>query len=178
MEWTVLVSDGDPWVMYRVFMAGLLYMYIPDVWRVLAISYMASSMSYIVSFGVEALQGSIVHHMFTYPVAVMVGVFVSQAVAETPSKYPTLHIMAVLPWLAAGFYGPLGYPVFAFPYIITLLIARMYSWATVAGISMVLNGVFIFLHSPLVSLIIPIAVLFVYSWFADIYHDTPLDIGV
>ena len=98
------------------------------------------------------------NYMFTYPVAVLVGVFVSQAVAEKPSKYPTLHVMAVLPWVAAGFYGPLGYPIFLFPYIVTLLIARMRSWATVAGISMLLNGVLYPVHSPLISLSLPIVV--------------------
>lgn len=138
-------------------------------------SYMASSLSYISSFGLEIMHGSMVHHMFTYPVAVLVGVFVSHAVAENPSKYPTLHVMAVLPWVAAGFYGPLGYPIFLFPYIITLLIARMHKWALVAGISMLLNGALFPLHSPLISLSLPIVVLFAYSWFADIYHPTPFD---
>lgn len=174
MEWTVLVSDADPWVMYRVFLAGLLYIYIPDIWKILAISYVASSLSYIASFGFEMMQGSMVHHMFTYPVAVMIGAFVSQAVAEKPCKYPTLHIMSVLPWMAAGFYGPLGYPVFIFPYVIPLLIAGMYKWTIVAGLSMMLNGALFPFHSPLISLSLPIVVLFVYSWFDDIYHDTPL----
>ena len=174
MEWNVLVSDGDPWVMYRVFMAGLLYIYIPDTWKILAISYMASSLAYIASFGLEIMQGSMVHHMFTYPVAVMIGVFVSKAVAEKPCKYPTLHIMAVLPWVAAGFYGPIGYPIFIFPYVTTLLIAGMLKWASLSGICMMLNTALFPLHSPLISLSLPIMVLFVYSWFEDIYHDTPL----
>ena len=174
MEWNVLVSDADPWVMYRVFLAGLVYIYIPDLWKILSISYMASSLSYICSFGLEFMHGSMVHHMFTYPVAVLVGVFVSKAVREKPSKYPTLHIMAVLPWIGAGFYGPLGY-LFLFPYITTLLIARMYKWAIVSGASMVLNVALIPLHSPLISLSLPVVVLFVYSWYADIYHDTPFD---
>ena len=175
MEWNVLVSDADPWVMYRVFLAGLLYIYIPDTWAILGMSYMASSLSYIFSFGFEFMHGSMVHHMFTYPVAVLVGVFVSQAVAEKPSKYPALHVMAVLPWVSSGFYGPLGYPLFLFPYIVTLLIARMYKWATVAGISMLLTSVLYPAHSPLISLSVPIVVLFGYSWFADIYHPTPFD---
>lgn len=174
MEWNVLVSDADPWVMYRVFIAGLLYIYIPDTWKILAISYMASSMSYILSFGLEIMQGSMVHHMFTYPVAVVIGTFVSKAVAEKPSEYPTLHIMAVLPFMAAGFYGPFGYPVFTFAYMVLLLIAGMHKWAAVAVLSMIVNGALIPFHSPLISLSVPIVVLFVYSWFDDIYHDTPL----
>lgn len=174
MEWNVLVNDADPWVMYRVFMAGLVYIYIPDIWTILSLSYMASSLSYISSFGLEFMQGSMVHHMFTYPVAVLVGVFVSKAVQEKPSNYPILHIMAVVPWAVFGFYGPLGY-LFLFPYVITLLIARMYNWAIVAGVTMVLNCALIPLHSPLISLSLPIIVLFVYSWYADIYHDTPFD---
>lgn len=177
MEWNVLVSDADPWVMYRVFMGGLLYIYIPDMWKVIAISYMASSLSYIISLGL-GLTGSMVHHMFTYPVAVTIGTFVSKAVAEKPCKHPILHILTVIPWTAAGFYGPLGYPIFIFPYVTTLLIARMYSWAIVAGLCMTLNGAMFPLHSPLLSLILPIAVLFVYSCFEDIYHDTPLYLEV
>ena len=74
MEWNVLVNDADPWVMYRVFVAGLVYIYIPDTLRVLSFSYMLSSLSYIL------MRGSVVHHLFTYPVAVLVGTFVSQAV--------------------------------------------------------------------------------------------------
>jgi ABC-type phosphate transport system permease subunit len=135
-------------------------------------------MSYIVSFGVQRMEGSMVHHMFTYPVAVIIGVFVSQAVRQKPSKYPMLHIMAVLPWVVGGFYGPLGYPMFILPYIGTLLIANMCDWATVAGISMMLNAALIPLHSPLISLILPIVVLFVYSWFHDVYHDTPYNLDV
>ena len=178
MEWNILVSDSDPWVMYRVYIAGLVYMYIHDPWKVLCLSYIASSLSYIVSFGVQRMEGSMVHHMFTYPVAVLVGVFVSEAVHQKPSKYPILHIMAVVPWVVGGFYGPLGYPVFIFPYVITLLIARMYEWATVAGLSMLLNGAMFPLHSPLISLILPVVVLFVYSWFHDVYHDTPYNLDV
>ena len=108
--------------------------------------------------------------MFTYPVAVLVGVFVSRAVGEKPSKYPSLHVMSVLPWLSFGFYGPLGYPAFAFPYVVTLLIARMYGWALVSGVGMALTGALIPLHTPLVSVSVPVVVLFVYSWFADIYE--------
>lgn len=178
MEWNVLVSDADPWVMYRVFLAGLLYIYVPNTWTLLGVSYISSSLSYILSFGLEIMRGSMVHYMFTYPVAVLVGVFVSHAVAEKPSKYPALHVMAVLPWVAAGFYGPLGYPIFLFPYIVTLLIAGMHKWATVAGVSMLLNGILYPLHSPLISLSLPIVVLFAYSWFADIYHPLPFDPGV
>lgn len=178
MEWNILVSDGDPWVMYRVFTAGLVYTYIPDIWKVMSFTYIASSLSYILSFGVESMQGSMVHHMFTYPVAVLVGVFVSMAVRQEPSKYPILHIMSVIPWMVGGFYGPLGYPIFIFPYVIALLIARMYDWAVVSGMSMLLNGAMIPLHSPLISLVSPVAVLFVYSWFKDIYHDTPYNIDV
>ena len=175
MEWNVLVSDADPWVMYRVYIAGLVYIYVPDIWKIMTISYMVSSLSYILSFGLAFMQGSMVHHMFTYPVAVLVGVFVSRAAAESPSKYPTLHVLAVLPWVVMGFYGPIGYPGFLFPYVVTLLIARMYTWASVAGIGMMLNGALFPLHSPLISLCLPIVVLFAYSWFADIYHPTPFD---
>jgi hypothetical protein len=175
MEWNVLVSDADPWVMYRVFLAGLLYIYIPDMWKIMAMSYMASSLSYVSSFGLVFMRGSMVHHMFTYPVAVMVGVFVSHAVGESPGKFPTLHVMSVLPWVVGGFYGALGYPAFIFPYVVTLIVARMYKWAAVAGLSMVLTGALLPLHSPLISLSLPIVVLFAYSWFADIYHPTPFD---
>lgn len=178
MEWNILVSDGNPWVMYRVFTAGLLYMYIPDIWKILSISYVASSMTYIVSFGIQRMGGSMVHHMFTYPVAVVIGTFVSKAVRQKPSKYPLLHIMSTLPWVISGFYGPLGYPIFLLPYVTTLLIAKMYDWALVSGLSMVLNGALFPLHSPLVSLIIPVVVLFVYSWFRDIYHDTSYNLDV
>ena len=178
MEWNVLVSDADPWVMYRVYTAGLLYIYIPDIWKVFALSYIVSSMSYIVSFGIDFMQGSMVHHMFTYPVAVLVGVFVSGAVAEKPCRYPTLHILSVLPWMVTGFYGPLGYPTFLFPYVITLLIGRMYKWTVFAGVGMLLNTMLFPLYSPLFSLSLPIVVLFAYSWFEDIYHPTPLEIEV
>ena len=170
MEWNVLVSDADPWVMYRVYLAGLLYIYIPDLWKILSLSYVCSSLSYIASFGLEFMDVSLVHHMFTYPVAVLVGVFVSRAVGEKPSKYPSLHVMSVLPWLSFGFYGPLGYPAFVFPYVVTLLIARMYGWALVSGVGMALTGALIPLHTPLVSVSVPVVVLFVYSWFADIYE--------
>lgn len=178
MEWNILVSDGNPWVMYRVFTAGLMYIYIPDIWKILSMSYTVSSISYIMSFGVQRMEGSIVHHMFTYPVAVAIGVFVSKAVRQKPSKYPILHIMAVIPWMAGGFYGPLGYPVFILPYLVTMLIARMYDWALVSGLSMVLNGAMFPLHSPLISLILPVAVLLVYGLFEDIYHDTPYNLDV
>ena len=173
----MLVSDGDPWVMYRVFLAGLLYMYIPDTWRVLCISYVTSSLCFILSLGIVPMRGSAVHHLFLYPVAVMIGVFVSRAVAETPSEEPTLHILSVLPWVCLGFYGPLGY-AFAIPYIIPLLIARMYRWAVVSVVSMALNSALIPLHSPFVSLVVPVIVLLGYSRFADIYHDTPLEVEV
>ena len=170
MEWNVLVSDADPWVMYRVFVAGLVYVYVPDIWKILSVSYIISSLSYVVSFGFDAMRGSMVHHMFTYPVAVLVGVFVSHAVAEKPSKHPLLHVMAVLPWTVGGFYGLLGYPMFLLPYVVTLLIARMYGWAVVSCVSMALNCVLFPLHSPLVSLSLPVIVLFAYSWYADIYQ--------
>ena len=178
MEWSVLVSDADPWVMYRVFVAGLLYIYIPDTYRILAFSYMLSSLSFVLSFGLVFMQGSMVHHFFTYPVAVLVGTFVSQAVGEKPCEYPTLHVASTLFLAAAGFYGPLGYPLFMIPYVVLLLIAGMRRWAFVSGASMVLTGAMIPLHSPLVSLSAPVVVLFVYGWFEDIYHDTPLEIEV
>lgn len=178
MEWNILVSDGDPWVMYRVYIAGLVYIYVQDTWRVLCFSYIASSLSYIVSFGIQCMEGSLVHHLFTYPVAIVLGVFVSECVRQKPSKYPLLHIMSTLPWVISGFYGPLGYPIFLLPYVTTLLIAKMYDWAIVSGVGMVLNGALFPLHSPLVSLIIPIVVLFAYSWFRDIYHDTPYNLDV
>jgi len=175
MEWNILVTDPDPWVMYRVFVAGLVYIYVQDVWKVLTASYVCSSAAYILSF---AMSWSPVHHMFTYPVAVLVGIFLSSAVKQEPSKYPMLHIMAVVPWTVAGFYGALGYPAFIFPYVTTLLIAKMYRWALVAGCSMVLTGILIPIHSPLVSLCVPVATLLVYSCFFDIYHDTPFDLDV
>jgi len=178
MEWNILVSDANPWVMYRVFTAGLIYIYVPDMWKVLSLSYVMSSLSYIVSFGVQRMEGSIVHHMFTYPVAVVVGVFVSAAVRQKPSKYPILHVMSVIPWVVGGFYGPLGYPIFLLPYVITLLIAKMYDWALISGVSMLLICAMVPFHSPLVSLALPVVVLFVYSWFKDIYHDTPYNIDV
>ena len=170
MEWSVLVSDADPWVLYRVYLAGLVYMYVPDVWKILSLSYVCSSLSYISSFGLDFMVGSMVHHMFTYPVAVLVGVFVSRAVGEKPSKYPCLHIMSVLPWVSFGFYGPLGYPAFLLPYVVTLLIARMYGWAVVSLAGMALTGALIPLHTPLASLSVPVVVLIVYSRFADIYE--------
>lgn len=160
--------------MYRVYIAGLLYIYIPNMLSILCVSYVVGSMSYIMSFGFKFMQGSIVHYMFTYPVAAMIGVFVSRAVSEKPCRYPTLHILSVLPWMFAGFYGPIGYPGFLFPYLVTLLIARMYKWAVVSGLGMLLNGVMP-LHSPLLSLSLPIVVLFVYGLFVDIYQDPPFD---
>ena len=172
------MSDADPWVMYRVYTAGLLYIYVPDFWKILSLSYVASSLCYILSFMFEFMQGAVVHHLFTYPVAVTVGVFVSRAVAEKPCKHPTFHVLSVLPWMVTGFYGPIGYPTFLFVYMITLLIARMYRWATVSGICMVLNSVVPPMYSPLFSLSIPIVVLFVYSWFEDIYSSTPLELEV
>lgn len=172
MEWNVLVNDADPWVMYRVFVAGLLYIYVPDEYKILSLSYVASSLSYIV------FQESVVHHLFTYPVGVLVGMFVSRAVAETPCKYPTLHVASTLCFVAAGFYGPLGYPLFIFPYVVLLLIGGMYRWAVVSGASMVLIGAMMPLRSPLVSLTVPVVVLFVYGWFADIYRDAPLELEV
>lgn len=175
MEWNILVRDPDPWVMYRVFVAGLVYIYVQDVWKVLSASYVCSSAAYILSF---AIPWSPVHHMFTYPVAVLVGIFLACAVKPEPSKYPMLHVLAVLPWTVAGFYGALGYPAFIFPYVTSLLIAKMYRWALVAGCSMVLNSILIPLHSPLVSLCVPIICLLVYSCFFDIYHDTPYNLDV
>lgn len=169
MEWNVLVNDADPWVMYRVFVAGLVYIYVPDTLRVLSFSYMLSSLSYIL------VRGSVVHHLFTYPVAVLVGTFVSQAVGESPSRYPKFHVASVLAFMLAGLYGPFGYPLFFVPYVTLLLIAGMQKWAFVSGLSMVLTSAMIPLHSPLVSLSAPVAVLFVYGWFMDIYHDTPLE---
>ena len=116
--------------------------------------------------------------MFTYPVAVLVGIFAACAVKPEASKYPVLHILAVLPWLVAGFYGTMGYPAFIIPYIVTFLIAKMYRWAMFAGSTMVLNSILIPLHSPLVSLCLPVATLFVYSCFFDVYHDTPYNLDV
>jgi len=170
MEWNILVSDPDAWVMYRVFVAGLVYIYVQDVWKVLAASYLCSSAGYILTL--TGMTWSPVHHVFTYPVGVLVGVFLACAVKQEPSKYPILHIMAVVPWTVAGFYGAMGYPAFIFPYVTTLLIAKMYRWALVTGCSMVLNGIMTPLHSPLVSLCVPVATLLVYSVFFDIYHDT------
>lgn len=178
MEWNILVEDKEPWVMYRVFVAGLAYIYVQDMWKVFTASYLLSSCTYIVSFCISWMHWHAVHHMFTYPVAVLVGVFLAKAVKQEPSTHPTLHILSVLPWMISGFYGPLGYPIFAFAYITSLLIAKMYNWTFVAGLSMILTGVFIPLHSPLVSLTIPVVVLFVYSLFFDIYHDTPLELAV
>jgi len=116
--------------------------------------------------------------MFTYPAGVIIGIFVSMAVKQEPSRYPTLHLLAVVPWTAVGVYGTLGYPMFIFPYVITLLVAKMYRWAMFSGVCMLLNALLIPLHSPLVSLCIPVATLLVYSWFFDIYHDTPFDLDV
>lgn len=175
MEWNILVNDPDPWVMYRVFVAGLVYIYVQDVWKVLSASYVCSSMTFILSF---AMSWSPVHNMFTYPVAVLVGVFLATAVKPEPSKSPVLHILAVLPWLVSGFYGTIGYPAFIFPYIVTFLIAKMYKWALLAGGTMILNGILIPIHSPLVSLCLPIVTLLVYSCFFDIYHDTPYNLDV
>lgn len=175
MEWNILVSDPDPWVMYRVFVAGLVYIYVPNVWKVLTASYLCSSLAFILSFAVE---WSPVHHMFTYPVAVTIGTFLARAVKQEPSLYPTLHILAVLPWTAAGIYGPIGYPIFISAYVSTLLIARMYKWAMLSSATMIITGICIPLHSPLVSLCVPVATLLVYSFFFDIYHDTPYNIDV
>lgn len=173
MEWNILVNDPDPWVMYRVFVSGLVYIYVQDVWKVLSATYVCSSMAFILSF---AVPWSPVHNMFTYPVAVLVGIFLAAAVKPKPSKFPALHILAVLPWLAAGFYGTMGYPAFLIPYVITFLIAKMYRWALLAGVTMVLNGILI--HSPLVSLCLPIVTLLVYSCFFDIYHNTPYNLDI
>lgn len=173
MEWNILVSDPEPWVMYRIFIAGLAYIYVQDVWKVMVASYATSSVAYILSF---AMPWSPVHHMFTYPAGVMIGMFVSMAVNQEPSKHPVLHLLSVLPWTVAGFYG-FGY-MFMCPYVVTLLIAKMYRWALFSGSCMLLNSVF---HSPLVSLSAPVLTLLVYSLFFDIYHDTsytPLDLDV
>lgn len=178
MEWNLLVDDQEPWVMYRVFVAGLAYIYIQDMWKVFTASYVLSSFVYIVSFGVTWVKWHAVHHMFTYPVAVLVGIFLAKAVKQEPSTYPTLHLLSVVPWMTSGFYGPLGYPIFTFAYIIPLLVAKMFKWASVAGLSMTLNGILFPIHSPLVSITIPVVVLFVYSLFFDIYHDTPFEFDV
>ena len=172
MEWNILVSDADAWVMYRVFICGLVYTYEQDIYKILAASYTLSSLSYILSFGLSWMQGSLVHHMFTYPVAVCVGVFCAAAVKDTPSKHPVLHILSTLPWVILGFHGTLGY-TFIFPYIVAGLIAQMYNWTTFSAISMMLIGAMTPLHSPLISLCVPVAVLLAYSRFQDIYHDTP-----
>ena len=42
MEWNLLVDDQEPWVMYRVFIAGLAYIYIQDMWKVFTASYVLS----------------------------------------------------------------------------------------------------------------------------------------
>ena len=175
MEWNILVNDADPWVMYRVFIAGLVYIYVKDVWKVLSASYACSSVAYLLSF---TMPWSPVHNMFTYPVAVLIGSFMAHTVNQEPSKYPVLHILAVLPWSVAGFYGAIGYPAFIFPYVITFLIAKMYRWALLAGGSMVCTGALIPLHSPLISLCLPVVSLFVYSCFFDIYHDAPYELDV
>ena len=80
--------------------------------------------------------------------------------------------------MTSGFYGPIGYPIFTFAYIIPLLIAKMFNWALVAGLSMTLTGIAFPLHSPMVSLTVPVCVLLVYGLFFDIYHDTPFELDV
>jgi len=178
MEWNLLVDDQEPWVMYRVFVAGLVYIYVQDAYKVFTASYVLSSFGYIVSFGIPWMEWHAVHHMFTYPTAALIGVFLAKAVNQGPSPHPVLHILSILPWMTSGFYGPIGYPIFTFAYIIPLLIAKMFNWALVAGLSMTLTGIAFPLHSPMVSLTVPVCVLLVYGLFFDIYHDTPFELDV
>lgn len=159
MDWSILVRDADPWVMYRVFVSGLAHMYVRDVWKIMTVSYVSSSVMLILSF---VWVWNPVHHMFTYPVGVLVGVFASSALQQKPSNHAALHMLSVLPWTGCGLYGALGYPMFILPYLVTLLIAKMYKWAVFSAVCMTLNALLIPLHSPLVSLCLPVASVLVF----------------
>lgn len=135
--------------MYRVFLCGLLYKYVPDVWKVLCVSYMLSSITYIFN------PTSPVHHMLIYPVACLVGVFASDAVRGVPSKYPLLHALCVVPWVCGSAYGVWGYPMFIVPYVLSLLICGMHNWALFSGVTML----FSVSQPPLITLSMPVWML-------------------
>ena len=140
--------------MYRVFLCGLLYKYVPNVWKVLSVSYMLSSFTYIFYPAYP------MDHMFMYPTACLVGVFVSDAVRGVPSKYPLLHALCVLPWVCGSVYGVWGYPMFIVPYVLSLLICGMHDWALFSGLTMLCS----IWQSPLITLSMPVWML-LFLWF-------------
>ena len=163
--WESLVSDAAPWTMYYVFMSGLLYGHVQSGWIVMTCSYLFTSCLTIILVDIPV---PVEYIVFTFPVATVVGIFCGHVILKPTSEW--LHLLPPLVSCIAGV-DIVGYPVFFMVYIVSCLVMRMYRWTIFSGLCMMVIASLVSLHSPLISLAVPVIALFLYGAVFDVFDE-------